>query len=159
MWPSGLAQQPFEPPLASERLISLAHPQYPTYYRTVSLNISLKIVLSTGNNFVEKRLTRSALLDFFCCNSNDVQDFSHYFHDCIQHFLNQCRFSVSLQSLKKRFQTLKYLKKSALVCTDILSRLRGDRITMGGTNILERIHTNRRTPNAVNMTFDGGIAC
>jgi hypothetical protein len=29
---------------------------------------------------------------------------------------------------------------------------------MGGTNILERIHTNRRRPNAVKMAFAGGNA-
>ena len=86
-----------------------------------------------GNFLVQKRLTRSALPDFFCCNSDDVEDFSHYFHDCIQHFLIQCRFSVNLQSLEKRLQALKYLKKDALACTDILSRLRGYRITMSRT--------------------------
>jgi hypothetical protein len=88
------------------------------------------MVLSTGNLFIQKGLTRSALLDFLCGNSNNVQDFNHYFHDCIQHFLVQCRFSVNLQSSEKRLQALEYLKKDALACTDILSRLRGDRITM-----------------------------
>ena len=117
------------------------------------------MVLSAGNFFVKKRLTRSALLDFFCYNSNYVQHFRHYSHDCIHHFLIQCRSSVNLQSLEKRLQALEYLKKSVLACTDILSRLRSDRITMGGTKILERIHTKRRTPTAVKMAFAGGNAC
>ena len=64
------------------------------------------MVLSTENLSVQKILTRSALLDFLCGNSNNVQDFSHYFHDRIQHFLVQCRFSVNLQSSEKRFQAL-----------------------------------------------------
>jgi hypothetical protein len=66
---------------------------------------------------------------------------------------------VDLQSLEKGFQALEYLKKSALACTDIPSCLIGDRITIGGTKILERIHTSRRTPNAVNMGFAGGNVC
>jgi hypothetical protein len=108
---------------------------------------------------VQKRLTRSALLDFFCCDSNNVQDFSHYFHDCVHHILIQCRFSVNLQSSEKRLQALEYLKKDALACTDILGRLGGYRITMSRTNILERIHTKRRMPNAVKIAFAGGNAC
>jgi hypothetical protein len=99
------------------------------------------------------------LLDFFCCNPNDVEDFGHYVRDGIHHFSIQCRFSVNLQPLEKGFQALEYLEKSTLACTDILSCLRSDRITMGGTNILERIHTKRRTPNAVKMAFAGGNAC
>jgi hypothetical protein len=77
------------------------------------------------------------LLDFFCCNSNDVEDFRQYFRGRIHHSLIQCGFGVNLQPLEKGFQALEYLKKSALTCTDILSCLRGDRITMGSTIILE----------------------
>jgi hypothetical protein len=73
--------------------------------------------------------------------------------------LIHCSFSVNLQPLEKGFQAIEHLKKSALACTDILSCLRGNRITMSGTNILERIHTNRRTPNAVKMALPGGNAC
>ena len=34
----------------------------------------------------------------------------------------------------------------------------GDCIRIGRTNILERIHTERRTPTAVKMAFAGGNA-
>jgi hypothetical protein len=98
------------------------------------------------------------LPDFFCCDSDDVEDFRQYFRDSIHHPLIQCRVGVDLQSLEKRFQALEYLKKSVLACTDILSCLRGDRIEMGSTIILERTRTNRRTPNAVKMAFAGGNA-
>jgi hypothetical protein len=140
-------------------LVSSAHPQYPSYYRTVSLGISLKMFLSTGTPLYRKELTRSTLLDFFCCNSNDVEDFGHYVRDRIHHFSIQCRFGVNLQSLEKGFQALEYLKKSFLTRTDILSCLRSDRIMMSRTNILERIHTKSRTPTAVKMAFAGGNAC
>jgi hypothetical protein len=60
--------------------------------------------------------------------------------------------------LEKGFQALEYLEKSALACTDVLSCLRSDRIVVGSTNILKRIHTKRRTPNAVKMAFAGGNA-
>ena len=53
-------------------------------------------VLSTGDFLVKKRVTRSALFDLFCRNSNNVEDINHYFRDCIQHFLIQCRFGVDL---------------------------------------------------------------
>jgi hypothetical protein len=128
-----------------------------SFFRYFSKNSSVNAD-STGNCFVQKRLTRSALLHFFRCNSNDVEDFRHYFRDRIHHFLIQCRFNVKLQSSEKGFQALEYLKKSALACTHVLSCLRGE-ITMGGTNILERIHTKRRTPTAVKMAFAGGNAC
>jgi len=61
------------------------------------------MALSTGNFFVQTRLTHSALLDIFCCNANNVENFSHYFHDGIHHFLIQCRFGVNLQPLEKGF--------------------------------------------------------
>ena len=98
------------------------------------------------------------MLDIFCCNSNNVEDFRQNVRDRIYHFLIQYRFGVNLQSPKKCFQALEDLKKSTLACTDILSCLGGDRITMSGMIILERIHTNRRTPNAVKMAFAGGNA-
>ena len=52
---SGLAQQPFEPPLASDCLISSAHSQDLTYYRTLYLDISLKMVLSTGHTMSKEQ--------------------------------------------------------------------------------------------------------
>ena len=116
------------------------------------------MVLSTGTSLY-RRLTCSALLDFVCRNSNNVKDFGHYFCDCIHHFLIQCRSNVDLQPLEKGFQALKDLKKSVLACADILSCLKSDRITVDRTNILERIHTERRTPTAVKMAFAGGNAC
>jgi hypothetical protein len=125
-----------------------------SFFRYFSENGSVN-----GNVFVQKRRTCSALLDLFRCNSNNVEDFSHYFRDRIHHFLIECRSSVNLQSLEKGFQALEYLKKRALACTDVLCCLRSDRITMSGSNVLERIHTNKRTPNAVQMAFAGGNAC
>jgi hypothetical protein len=61
--------------------------------------------------------------------------------------------------LEKGFQVLECLKKSVLACANIHSRLRGESITIGGTKILERLHTIRRTPTAVKMAFVGGNAC
>jgi len=111
------------------------------------------------NYFLQKIHTYVPLLHFFCCNSNNVQHYHHYFCHYINHFLIQCRLRVNFQSLEKDFHALEYLKKSVLACTDILSCLRSDCITKGGTDILERIHTRSRTPTEVKMAFAGGNAC
>jgi hypothetical protein len=112
-----------------------------------------------GDYFLHKTRTYVPLLDFFCRNSNNVQHFHHYLCHCIDHFLIQCRLGVNFQSLEKDLHALEYLKKCVLACTDILSCLRSDCITTGGTNILERIHTRSRTPTEVKMAFAGGNAC
>jgi len=127
-----------------------------SFFRYFSENGSQVV---NGSYFVPRILTCSALLDFFRCNSNNVKDFGHYFRDRIHHFLTQCRLSVNLQSLEIGFQALEGLEKGVLACADILSCLRCDHITMGVTNMLEKIPTRRRTPTAVKMAFAGGNAC
>jgi len=43
------------------------------------------------------------LFNFICCDGKDIEDFGHYFHDDIHHFLIQCRFGVDFQPLKEDF--------------------------------------------------------
>src|SRR5258708_25259602 len=101
-----------------------------SFFRNFSKNRSV-----TDHTSVQQTLTHSALPNSVCCNPKNIQDFSHYFRDYIHHSLIQCRFSVNLQSSEKRFKTLEDLKKCVFTCTHILSCLRGDRITLGCTNI------------------------
>src|SRR5258708_39736273 len=62
-----------------------------TFFRNFSENRSV-----SGHTSVQQTLTHSALLNFICCNSKDIQHFSHYFRHYIHHSLIQRRFSVNL---------------------------------------------------------------
>jgi hypothetical protein len=65
------------------------------------------------------------------------------------------RFSVCVQTLEKCFYALEHLKESILVRANILCCLRIVRITMDHTKVLGRVHTERRTPNPIKITFAG----
>jgi hypothetical protein len=107
------------------------------------------------NLFVEEMLTCSALLDFFCCNSNEVEGLNHYCRDCVHHSLIRCHFGVYVQTLEKCFYALEHLKKGLLIRANGLSCLRIIRIAIDRTEALRRVHTERRTANPIKITFAG----
>ena len=135
-------------------LASSGHPLYRSF-RLVSLNIFLKINFVSRNLFVKEMLTCSALLDFFCCNSNEVEDLNHNCRDCVHHSLIRCHFGVYVQTLEKFFYALEDLKESVLVRADGLSCLRIICITIDRTKVLRTVHTERRTANPIKITFAG----
>ena len=100
-------------------------------------------------------LTCSALLDFFCCDSNKVEDLHHDCRDRVHHSLIWCHFSVYVQTSKKCFYALKNLKKGVLVRADGLSCLKIVCIRMDRTRVLRRLHTERRTANPMKIAFAG----
>jgi hypothetical protein len=89
-----------------------------------------------GILFVKKTLTCSALLDFFCCNSNKVEDLDRNFRDCVHHSLIWCHFSVYVQTSEKCFYALERLKKCVLVRANVFSCLKIVRITMDRGKVL-----------------------
>jgi len=113
----------------------------------------------SGNLFVKEGLTRSALLDFFCCNSNKVEDLDHYYLDCVHYSLIWCHFSVYVQTSEKCLNALEHVEKSVLVRADVLSCLRIVRITMDRTKVIRRVHTKKKTPNPIKITFAGENTC
>jgi hypothetical protein len=125
-----------------------------SFFRYFSVNSSVN-----GNTIIQQQLTRPSLSDLFSCNSNNVEDFHHYFRDCIHHFLVKCRFRVNLESLEKCFYTLEDLKKSVLARANILGCLRAVRVTMDRTKVLRRIRTERRTPIPAKIVFAGENTC
>src|SRR5258708_16842294 len=60
----------------------------------------------SGHTSIQQMLTHSALLNFICCNSKNIQHFSHYFRDYIHHYWIKCHLNVDLQSSEKCFKTL-----------------------------------------------------
>ena len=100
-------------------------------------------------------LTGSALLDFFCCSSNKVEDLDHYCGNCVHHSLIWCNFSVYVQTLEKCFYALENLKKSVLVRANGLSCLIIICIMIDRTKVLRTVHTERRTANPIKITFAG----
>ena len=108
-----------------------------------------------GNLFVKETLTCSALFDFFCRNSNEVEDFNHYCRDRVHHSLIWCHFSVYVQTSEKCFYALKNLKKEVLVRANGLSCLRIICITIDRMNVLRTARTERRTANPIKITFAG----
>jgi hypothetical protein len=69
--------------------------------------------------------------------------------------LIRCHFSVYIETLEKCLQALEYLKKGVLVRANGLSCLRIICITINRTKVLRRVHTERRTTNAIKITFPG----
>jgi hypothetical protein len=97
--------------------------------------------------------------DLVSCNSKDVEDFHHNFSDYIHHFLVKCGLGVDLESLEKCFYAFEDLKKSVLVCANILGCLRAVRITIDRTKVLRRIRTESRTPIPAKIAFAGENIC
>jgi hypothetical protein len=108
---------------------------------------------------LQQGLTHSALFDFCCSDGENVEDLDHYCRDRVHHSLIWRHFSVCVQTSEKCFYALEYLKKSVLVRANVLSCLRIVRITMDRTKVLRRIHTERRTPNPIKITFAGENTC
>ena len=121
----------------------------------------LKMGFINGNLFtaLQQGLTDSALLDFFCRNSNKVENFDHYGRGCLHHSFIWCHFGVCVQTSEKCLYALEYLRKSVLVRANGLSCLRIVRITIDRTKVLRRVHTERRTPNPIKITFAGENTC
>ena len=116
------------------------------------------MALSAENLLVKEKLTRSALLGFFCCDSNEIEDLDHYCGGCVHHSSIWCHFSVYVQTSEKCFYGLEHLQESVLVRADGLSCLRIVRITMDSTKVLERVHTEK-TENPIKITFAGERTC
>jgi hypothetical protein len=95
------------------------------------------------------------LLDFFCCNSNKVEDLNHYCRDCVYHSLVWYHFSVYVQTSEICFYALEHFKKCVLVRANGLSCLRINCITIDRTKVLRRLRTERRTANPIKITFAG----
>src|SRR5258707_11216791 len=77
------------------------------FFNASSTSVQLSVFLNSfryfsenrsvrGHTSVQQTLTHSALLDFICCDSKNIQHFSHYFPDYIHHYWIQCRFSVNI---------------------------------------------------------------
>src|SRR6266849_8985354 len=113
----------------------------------------------SGDLFVKETLTCSALLHFFCRNSDKVEDLYHNCCNRVHHSFIWCHFSVYVQTSEKCFYAFEHLKKSVLVRANGLSCLRIVRITMNRTKVLRRVHTERRTPNPMKITFAGENTC
>jgi hypothetical protein len=113
------------------------------------------MVLSTEIYSLQQGLTHSALLDFFCSDGNNIEDFNHYGRDRLHHSLIWRHFSVYVQTPEKCFYALEQLEESVLVRANVLSCLRIVRITIDRTKVLRRVHTERRTPNPMKITFAG----
>ena len=108
---------------------------------------------------LQKGLTHSALFDFFRSEGKNVEDLNHYCRDRVHHSLIWRHFSVFVQTSEKCFYALEHLKKSVLVRANVLSCLVIIRITIDRTKVLKRVHTERRTPNPVKITFAGVHTC
>ncbi len=117
------------------------------------------MLLSTEIYSLQQGLTHSALFDVICSDGENVEDLNHYCCDRVQHSLIWRRFSVCVQTLEKCFNALEHLKESVLIRANVLSCLRIVRITIDRTKVLGRVHTERRTPNPIKITFAGENTC
>jgi hypothetical protein len=113
------------------------------------------MVLSTEIYSLQQGLTHSTLLDFFCHDAQNIEDFDHYFCGRVHHSSIWRHFSVCVQTSEKCFYALEHLKESVLIRTNVLSCLRIFRITMDRARVLRRVPTERRTPNPMKITFAG----
>jgi hypothetical protein len=66
---------------------------------------------------------------------------------------------VGLEASEKHFDALEDVDKSVLTCSNILSCLRDAGVTMARTELLKRLHTERRTPTPAKITLAGGNTC
>jgi hypothetical protein len=117
------------------------------------------MVLSTEFCSLQQGLTHSALFDFFCSDSQNIEDLNHDGCDRVYHSFIWRHFSVYLQTSEKCFHALEHLKESVLVRADVLSCLIIVRITMDRIEVSRRVHTERSTPNAIKITFAGENTC
>ena len=140
--------------------VSSAHPRS-RYFQSVSslisLYIFLKILLSIEIYSSQKGLrhTYSALFDFFRNDGENVENFNHYCRNRVHHSLIWRHVSVCVQTSKKCFYALEYLRKHLLVGANVLGCLRIVRITMDCTKVQRRVRTERSTENPINITFAG----
>ena len=117
------------------------------------------MALSTENYSLQQGLTYSTLFDFFCSDSENVEDLTHYCCDRVHHSLIWHHFSVCVQTAEKCFYAFKHLIKGVLVRANVLCCLRFVHITMDRTKVLRKVHTERRTVNPITITFAGGNTC
>jgi hypothetical protein len=117
------------------------------------------MVLSTEIYLLQQGLTHSTLFDFFCHDGQNIEHFNHNFRDRVHHSLIWRHFSVCVQALEKCFYALEHLKERVLIRANVLSCLTIFRITMDRTKVLKRVHTERRTPNPIKITFAGANTC
>ena len=113
------------------------------------------MTLSAGTYFAKETLTCFGLLDFFCYNSNKIEDLDHYCRNCVQHSSIWRHFGVYVQTSEKCFYVLEHLKESVLVRANRLGCLGIVCIVMDRTKVLRRVHTEIRTENPVKITFAG----
>jgi hypothetical protein len=112
------------------------------------------MIISTEIYSLQQGPTHSALFNFLCSDSENVEDLSHYCCDRVHHSFIWRHFSVRVQTSEKCLYALEQLKKSVLVRANVLSCLRTIHITMDHTNVL-RLRTERSTPNPIKITFAG----
>jgi hypothetical protein len=117
------------------------------------------MVLSADIYLLQQGLTHSAFFDFFCGDGKNVEDLNHNCCDRVHHSLIGRCFSVCVQTSEKCFYTLEHLEERILVRANILSCLRIVRMTMDRTKVLGKVHTERSTPNPINITFAGENTC
>jgi hypothetical protein len=103
-------------------------------------------------------LTHSALLDLLHRDPKNGQNFNYYLNDHIHHFRGRWHLRVHLETSKKTFNALKDVHKSVLACTNVSSRLINVFVTIASAK-KSRIHTERRTPIPVKITFAGANTC
>ena len=75
-------------------------------------------------SIAEKPLTRSALLDLLCRNSEDGKHLNQNLHNYVRHSFGWCNRNVSLEAQEEVFDTLKQVDEYALTSFDGNYRLR-----------------------------------
>ena len=89
-----------------------------------------KFRLDNDHIIVHGLLTRATLLDLFCCNPNNRQDFSHDLKDYLRHFCGQWHPCVHLETPEEHFYAPKDVQKSFMARPNVLRCLRAVYVRM-----------------------------